>query len=121
MHRPLPPTTLPKVNEQFEQMMAAEFDADDDLGIVVPHADSDDEMALNLTLDPEAFNRRLHIYAREQFEQAVQFLRHDLLRISGDDAAADELLRDHNRHETAGRYAGASGLISAKSRPTMNC
>lgn len=45
-----PTDDIAQVNEQFEQMMAAEFDADDDLGIVVPHADSDDEMALNLTL-----------------------------------------------------------------------
>lgn len=94
-------------------MMAAEFNADDDLGIVVPHADSDDEMALNLTLDPEAFNRRLHIYAREQFEQAVQFLRHDLLRISGDDAAADDLLRDHTDMEPLADML-ALRLISTK-------
>ncbi len=108
-----PTDDIAQVNEQFEQMMAAEFDADDDLGIVVPHADSDDEMALNLTLDPEAFNRRLHIYAREQFEQAVQFLRHDLLRISGDDAAADELLRDHTDMEPLADML-ALRLISTK-------
>ena len=88
-----PTDDIAQVNEQFEQMMAAEFDADDDLGIVVPHADSDDEMALNLTLDPEAFNRRLHIYARE----------HQRRRCGGRRVAA----RPH-RHGTAGRYAGAS-------------
>lgn len=108
-----PTDDIAQVNEQFEQMMAAEFNADDDLGIVVPHADSDDEMALNLTLDPEAFNRRLHIYAREQFEQAVQFLRHDLLRISGDDAAADDLLRDHTDMEPLADML-ALRLISTK-------
>ena len=114
----VPTDDIAQVNEQFEQMMAAEFDADDDLGIVVPHADSDDEMALNLTLDPEAFNRRLHIYAREQFEQAVQFLRHDLLRISGDDAAADELLRDHTDMEPLADML-ALRLISTKRFPEL--
>lgn len=85
---------LDRINEQFEEMMAEEFDSDDNLDMLLSGTLPADS-ALNLTLDPVEFNRHLHQLAREQFEQAVLFLQHDLARISHEDAEADELLRAH--------------------------
>lgn len=53
-----------------------------------------------VSLDPSLLTEReLAATACHQFDHAVQFLRHDLMRISGDAEAADAFLREHNTIE----------------------
>lgn len=65
------------------------------------------------SLDPSLLTEReLVATARHQFDHAVQFLRHDLMRISGDADAADAFLREHHTTEPlADTYAAR--LIAA--------
>lgn len=65
------------------------------------------------SLDPSLLTEReLVATARHRFDHAVQFLRHDLMRISGDAAAADAFLREHHATEPlADTYAAR--LIAA--------
>ena len=65
------------------------------------------------SLDPSLLTEQeLVATARYQFDHAVQFLRHDLMRISGDAEAADMFLREHHAIEPlADTYA--SRLIAA--------
>ena len=58
-------------------------------------------------LDPALLSEKeIAQAAQNQFDHAVQFLRHDLLRISGDIDEADRFLRDnHTSEPLAGAYA----------------
>lgn len=65
-------------------------------------------------LDPSLLSKQqLAQTAQNQFDHAVQFLRHDLMRISGDAAEADRFLRDnHTSEPLADAYAAR--LIAAE-------
>ena len=65
-------------------------------------------------LDPSLLSQRqLAQTAQNQFDHAVQFLRHDLMRISGDSDEADRFLRDnHTSEPLADAYAAR--LIAAE-------
>lgn len=65
-------------------------------------------------LDPALLSEReIAQAAQNQFDHAVQFLRHDLLRISGDIDEADRFLRDnHTSEPLADAYAAC--LIAAE-------
>lgn len=65
-------------------------------------------------LDPSFLSKQqLAQTAQSQFDHAVQFLRHDLMRISGDAEEADRLLRDnHTSEPLADAYAAR--LIAAE-------
>ena len=69
-------------------------DAADDIKLSA--ADLDNLVSLDPSLLTE---RELAATACHQFDHAVQFLRHDLMRISGDAEAADAFLREHNTIE----------------------
>ena len=65
-------------------------------------------------LDPSFLSKQqLAQTAQNQFDHAVQFLRHDLMRISGDAEEADRFLRDnHTSEPLADAYAAR--LIAAE-------
>ena len=70
-------------------------------GVDEPHKNlSADDLANLASLDPTLLTEReLAESARHQFDHAIQFLRHDLMRISGDATAADRFLCEHHTVE----------------------
>ncbi|KFI63889.1 hypothetical protein [Bifidobacterium cuniculi] len=78
-----------EMDERFHELFGIYADQFDDLS---DSSDFDDyEDALSFPGD----ERELQLQAHHQFTQAVELLRHDLLRMGGDDDAADELLLRH--------------------------
>lgn len=75
---------------------------------------SEEELKDLAMLDPALLTEKeIAETAQNQFEHAVQFLRHDLMRISGDADEADRFLRDnHTSEPLADAYAAR--LIAAE-------
>lgn len=80
-----------------------------------PHKSlSADDLANLASLDPTLLTEReLAESARHQFDHAIQFLRHDLMRISGDATAADRFLCEHHTVEPLAD-AYAARLVAAE-------
>ncbi len=75
---------------------------------------SSDDLHNLAMLDPALLSdKEIAQTAGDQFEHAVQFLRHDLMRISGDADEADAFLRDHHDSEPLAD-AYAARLIAAE-------
>lgn len=80
---------------------------------------SEEELKDLAMLDPALLTEKeIAETAQNQFEHAVQFLRHDLMRISGDADEADRFLRDnHTSEPLADAYAAR--LIAAERRQDL--
>ncbi|MEE1296924.1 MAG: hypothetical protein UHD09_08895 [Bifidobacterium sp.] len=81
----------PEMDERFREMFAGSYAAQ--FNDLADSSDFDDLGSLGGS--PEADQREMELHAHFQFTQAIELLRHDLLRMSGDVDAADELLRRH--------------------------
>ena len=72
------------------------------------------EAATDSTADAsELIKRTVALSAHQQFEESIMFLRHDLMRVSGDAADADRFLVSHHESE-AMADAYAARLIAAE-------
>ena len=72
------------------------------------------EAATGSTADAsELIKRTVALSAHQQFEESIMFLRHDLMRVSGDAADADRFLVSHHESE-AMADAYAARLIAAE-------
>lgn len=72
------------------------------------------EAATGSTADAsELIKRTVALSVHQQFEESIMFLRHDLMRVSGDEADADRFLVSHHESE-AMADAYAARLIAAE-------
>lgn len=72
-------------------------------------------------LDPALLSEKeIAQAAQNQFDHAVQFLRHDLLRISGDIDEADRFLRDNHTSETLADAYAARLIASERWQDLLN-
>lgn len=72
-------------------------------------------------LDPALLSEKeIAQAAQNQFDHAVQFLRHDLLRISGDIDEADRLLRDNHTSEPLADAYAARLIASERWQDLLN-
>ncbi|WP_428860994.1 hypothetical protein AB4920_05965 [Bifidobacterium dentium] len=102
-----------KTSDSNESTPLAEFKIDIDL-FQMDSSLSEEELKDLAMLDPALLTEKeIAETAQNQFEHAVQFLRHDLMRISGDADEADRFLRDnHTSEPLADAYAAR--LIAAE-------
>lgn len=102
-----------KTNDSNEPTPLAELKTDIDL-FQMDSSLSEEELKDLAMLDPALLTEKeIAETAQNQFDHAVQFLRHDLMRISGDADEADRFLRDnHTSEPLADAYAAR--LIAAE-------
>lgn len=102
-----------KTSDPNESTPLAELKTDIDL-FQMDSSLSEEELKDLAMLDPALLTEKeIAETAQNQFEHAVQFLRHDLMRISGDADEADLFLRDnHTSEPLADAYAAR--LIAAE-------
>ena len=102
-----------KTSDSNESTPLAELKTDIDL-FQMDSSLSEEELKDLAMLDPALLTEKeIAETAQNQFEHAVQFLRHDLMRISGDADEADRFLRDnHTSEPLADAYAAR--LIAAE-------
>lgn len=102
-----------KTSDSNEPTPLAELKTDIDL-FQMDSSLSEEELKDLAMLDPALLTEKeIAETAQNQFDHAVQFLRHDLMRISGDADEADRFLRDnHTSEPLADAYAAR--LIAAE-------
>lgn len=102
-----------KTNDSNEPTPLAELKTDIDL-FQMDSSLSEEELKDLAMLDPALLTEKeIAETAQNQFDHAVQFLRHDLMRISGNADEADRFLRDnHTSEPLADAYAAR--LIAAE-------
>nr|WP_311371171.1 hypothetical protein [Bifidobacterium dentium] len=102
-----------KTSDSNESTPLAELKTDIDL-FQMDSSLSEEELKDLAMLDPALLTEKeIAETAQNQFDHAVQFLRHDLMRISGDADEADRFLRDnHTSEPLADAYAAR--LIAAE-------
>lgn len=102
-----------KTNDSNEPTPLAELKTDIDF-FQMDSSLSEEELKDLAMLDPALLTEKeIAETAQNQFDHAVQFLRHDLMRISGDADEADRFLRDnHTSEPLADAYAAR--LIAAE-------
>lgn len=102
-----------KTSDSNESTSLAELKTDIDL-FQMDSSLSEEELKDLAMLDPALLTEKeIAETAQNQFDHAVQFLRHDLMRISGDADEADRFLRDnHTSEPLADAYAAR--LIAAE-------
>ncbi|MFC2618700.1 MAG: DUF6880 family protein [Bifidobacterium dentium] len=102
-----------KTRDSNEPTPLAELKTDIDL-FQMDSSLSEEELKDLAMLDPALLTEKeIAETAQNQFDHAVQFLRHDLMRISGDADEADRFLRDnHTSEPLADAYAAR--LIAAE-------
>ncbi|WP_137653039.1 DUF6880 family protein [Bifidobacterium moukalabense] len=82
---------------------------------------SEEELNNLAMLDPALLTEKeIAETAQNQFEHAVQFLRHDLMRISGDADEADRFLRDNHTSEPLADAYAARLIAAERWRDLLN-
>jgi hypothetical protein len=110
-----------KTSDSNEPTPLAELKTDVDL-FQMDFSLSEEELKDLAMLDPALLTEKeIAETAQNQFDHAVQFLRHDLMRISGDADEADRFLRDNHTSEPLADAYAARLIAAERWQDLLNC